>query len=62
MITRRLACALFVATLLSAQEQPNPKTLISPATIQNLIDGVSGTIAYQHILDLAGYEHDRLAE
>jgi aminopeptidase YwaD len=55
------ACLLLLA-ILQAQEQPNPKTLIPAATMQQIVDGVSGTIAYQHILDLAGYEHDRLAE
>ena len=55
------ACLLF-AGWLAGQEQPNPKTLIPPATIQSMVDEVSGTLAYQHILDLAGYEHDRLEE
>lgn len=45
-----------------AQEQPNPKTLIPQSTIQQIVDEVSGTVAYEHILDLAGYEHDRLEE
>ena len=48
--------------LVWAQEQPNPKTLIPQSVIQQIVDEVSGTLAYQHILDLAGYEHDRLAE
>jgi hypothetical protein len=58
-------CLLFAgwfAGWLPAQEQPNPKTLIPPATIQSIVDEVSGTLAYQHVLDLAGYEHDRLEE
>ena len=55
------ACLSF-AGWLAAQEQPNPKTLLPPATIQSLVDEVSGTLAYQHIVDLAGYEHDRLEE
>ena len=59
------ACLLsggWLAGWLPAQEQPNPKTLIPPATIQSIVDEVSGTLAYQHILDLAGYEHDRLED
>lgn len=45
-----------------AQEQPNPKTLIPQSTIQSMVDEVSGTLAYQHIVELAGYEHDRLPD
>jgi aminopeptidase YwaD len=45
-----------------AQEQPNPKTLIPQSAIQAMVDGVSGSIALEHIMDLASYEHDRLAE
>jgi hypothetical protein len=47
---------------LQPPEQPNPKTLIPQATIERMVDEVSGTLAYQHIMDLAGYEHDRLAD
>lgn len=47
---------------LTPPEQPNPKTLIPQTTIARIVDEVSGTLAFQHILDLAGYEHDRLAE
>src|SRR5690349_24833755 len=51
----------FSLCVLWAQEQPNPKTLIPQPVIQQIVDEVSGTLAYQHILELAGYEHDRLA-
>ena len=47
---------------LAPPEQPNPHTLIPQATIAAMVDEVSGTLPYQSILDLAGYEHDRLAE
>src|SRR5689334_13228106 len=53
---------MFLAGVLCAQEQPNPKTLIPQTTIQGIVDEVSVTLAFQHILDLAGYEHDRLAD
>ena len=53
---------LLIGLCLIAQEQPNPKTLIPQSKIQSIVDEVSGTLAFQHILDLAGYEHDRLAE
>jgi aminopeptidase YwaD len=54
--------ALVCAVPVFAQEQPNPRTLIPQSTIQRVVDEVSGTLAFQHIMDLAGYEHDRLAE
>ena len=44
-----------------AQDEPNPHTLIPQKTIEAIVNEVSGTLAYQYILDLAGYEHDRLA-
>ncbi len=53
--------AVFTLTLL-AQDEPNPKTLIPQSIIERIMDEVSGTVAFQHILELAGYEHDRLAE
>jgi aminopeptidase YwaD len=58
----RLCTLLLFAALLPGQEQPNPKTLIPQSTIQGIVDEVSGTLAFQHILDLAGYEHDRLEQ
>jgi hypothetical protein len=54
--------ALSQQRALQPPEQPNPKTLIPQATIARIVDEVSGTLAYQHIMDLAGYEHDRLAD
>lgn len=64
--------ALLVPFLLSAQlqdapnlrppEQPNPKTLLSPATIDALVAEISGSVALHHLYDIAGYEHDRPAE
>src|ERR1700730_18409532 len=59
---RILLALVALSAFAVAQEQPNPKTLIPQSTIQSIVDEVSGTLAYQHILDLAGYEHDRLAE
>lgn len=63
-----LPCALLVWSAsaqertLAPPEQPNPKTLIPQKVIEQLVNEVSGTLAFQHILNLAGYEHDRLAE
>ncbi len=47
---------------LQAQDEPNPKTLIPQPMLEAIANEVSGTLAFQSILDLAGYEHDRLAE
>ena len=48
--------------LARAQDEPNPKTLIPQRTLEAIADEVSGTLAFQHILELAGYERDRPAE
>ncbi len=54
--------SLVSAGALCAQDEPNPKTLIPQATLEAIANEVSGTLAFQHILELAGYEHDRLPE
>jgi aminopeptidase YwaD len=53
---------LCLAPAIFAQDEPNPKTLIPQSTIDQIVNEVSGTLAFEHILELAGYEHDRLAE
>ncbi len=50
------------AVLAFAQDEPNPHTLIPQKTLEAIANEVSGTLSFQYILDLAGYEHDRLAE
>ena len=65
--TLSLFFALSVAFTLAlplarAQDEPNPKTLIPQRTLEAIADEVSGTLAFQHILELAGYERDRPAE
>src|SRR5271166_6431975 len=47
---------------LQPPEQPNPKTLIPQSMIEMIVAEVSGSMAMNTIYDLAGYEHDRLAE
>lgn len=47
---------------LQPPEQPNPKTLIPQAVIETMVNEVSGAMAMDSIYDLAGYEHDRLAD
>ncbi len=63
--TLSLASALlfaFALPLAQAQDEPNPKTLIPQRILEAIADEVSGTLAFQHILELAGYERDRPAE
>ena len=48
--------------MLVAQDEPNPKTLTPDRIIEAIVNEVSGTLAFQHIAELAAYEHDRLAE
>ncbi len=48
--------------VLQAQDEPNPRTLIPQTILEAIANEVSGTLSFQHILELAGYEHDRLPE
>ena len=59
---RKLALAAGVAAVLFAQDEPNPKTLTPDRVMEAIVNEVSGTLAFQHIAELAAYEHDRLAE
>lgn len=43
-------------------EQPDPVTLLPQSTIEAMVDELSGTLAYQSIVDLAGYERNRPPE
>ena len=56
----RLLAAWLLAGPLCSRGQPDPRTLLPQSLIRGIVDEVSGTSAYQHILDLAGYEHGRL--
>ncbi|MBI3207810.1 MAG: M28 family peptidase [Candidatus Solibacter usitatus] len=47
---------------LLAQDEPNPRTLLPQSTIEQIVNEVSGSLAMNHILELAAYERDRLAE
>lgn len=38
------------------------KTLLAPSVIDAMVAEVSGSVALNHLFDIAGYEHDRLAE
>ncbi len=60
-----LAAALLIPAqtrTLQPPEQPNPKTLLSQSLIESIVAEVSGSMALNSIYDLAGYEHDRLAD
>src|SRR5690349_15741861 len=59
-IASMVVCSM--AAVLRAQDEPNPHTLIPQRTLEAIADEVSGTLAFQHIVELAGYEHDRLPE
>ena len=61
-MSRFLFVLALSASCLLAQDEPNPKTLIPQKTLEAIADEVSGTLAYQNILELAGFEHDRLSE
>ena len=56
------ALVLSLFPLLFAQDEPNPKTLLPPQIIDAIVNESSGSIAWQHIMELAAYEHDRLAD
>ncbi len=68
----RLFLPWLLAVTLSAQladnpkmrppEQPNPKTLLSPAVIDSLVNELSGSTGVSHILELNPYERNRPAE
>ena len=58
---------LAVAQLMEAPdlrppEQPNMKTLLAPSLIDAMVAEISGSVALNHLFDIAGYEHDRFAE
>lgn len=65
----KVALAALLLTPIFAQErslqppeQPNPKTLLPQSLIESIVNEVSGSMAMNSIYDLAGYEHDRLAD
>ena len=64
----KLSLLLLPLTLLAQDrslqppEQPNPKTLLPQSLIEQIVNEVSGSLAMNSIYDLAGYEHDRLAD
>jgi len=53
---------LVVASFTFSQEQSDPKTLLPDSVLYTLINELSGTQAYNHILELAPYEKDRPKE
>ena len=57
-----LPCLALAQRTLQPPEQPNPKTLIPQSIIEAIVNEVSGSMAMNSIYDLAGYEHDRLAD
>ncbi len=57
-----LFAPIFAQDKILPPEQPNPKTLIPQSTIESIVNEASGSMAMNSIYDLAGYEHDRLAD
>ncbi len=58
-----LALAQLVdAPNLRPPEQPNMKTLLPQPLIDSMVAEISGSVALNHIIEIAGYERDRLAE
>lgn len=58
----RYCCVLLsVSTLLVAQEQPNPQTLLPPATLDAIAAEVSGAAAANNVLEMCPYERVRPA-
>lgn len=56
-----LAAAAMVAcaVISTAQEQPEPLTLLPASMLSAIASEISGAQAFAHALDLVGYEHDR---
>lgn len=57
-----LAVVFIVSVLAAAQEQPNPPTLIPQKTLNEIAAQVSGAQAYNHVVDMCGYERVRPAD
>ena len=53
---------LCAAGLASAQEQPDPRTPVPPATLKAIAQHVSGAHARNHVLEMCRYERNRPAE
>jgi aminopeptidase YwaD len=57
------ACAVLgVAGVICAQEQPDRRTLVSPERMAAIAAEVSGSRAFDHVMEMAGYERNRPAE
>lgn len=57
-----LSAQLTENPILRPPEQPNPKTLLSPALIDTLVNEISGALSVANILEIAPYERNRTAE
>ncbi|MBI5083711.1 MAG: M28 family peptidase [Acidobacteria bacterium] len=57
-----LLALISIAPALLAQDEPNPKTLLPQPVIDAMVNEASGSVALAHIMELAAYERDRLAE
>ena len=57
-----LTAVLLIALNVGAQEQSDPRTLLAPQVLNAIANEVSGAQAYNHVVDMCGYERDRPAE
>src|SRR5438128_2701359 len=55
-LTLFLISASLIALNVGAQEQPDPRTLLSPQVLNAIANEVSGAQAYNHVIDMCGYE------
>ena len=60
-VVRCCCLVLLLSSLLHAQEQPNPQTLLPPATLDAIAAEVSGAAAANHVLEMCPYERVRPA-
>ena len=57
-----VAGLLLVAAPAAAQEQPDPKTLLSQATLNAIANQLSGAQALHNVMEMCPYERNRPAE
>jgi len=57
----RIGCLCLLSAALFAQEEPNPQTLLPPATLDAIANEVSGAAAANNVLEMCPYERVRPA-
>ena len=54
--------ALFSAVSNSQDMRVIPETIIPKEMVNDIVNEISGTLAYNHIIEMAGYNHNRKQE